>query len=468
MNRPFARARWGTVALLALPLSITGAWRPGSRPAPDARVYEQARRFNQVLTTIQRQSIDPLEEGELYRAAAKALVISLGDPYAELLTGEAYRQYRLQVAGNEVGVITSELEEEKVVRRVGPTTVHVSAASRGVLLGHGIGYVALHRMSNGSADELRAEVERLRREGMTRLILDLRLNPGGLINQGVKVAGFFLDAGDTIATSIGRKVERSKVYLNETPANWSGLPLVVLVNRGTASSAELIATALQDHDRAVIVGTPTYGKGVLQTTYPLGLDAAIKLTTARWYGPSGRNVQRPRPGHEAVNDSTRPHTETGRTFHTALGRNVSEGRGIVPDLLVRSARRELERAFLAAIGSDLVVFRSELSALAKELAAGLGKRAEHFEVTRAMREQLFNRLAVSGVEVPREALVAAAAYIDDQLDYEVTRIALGSAAEARQRTRSDRQLQAALTVLRRSATQEQALAFAALTRQGAR
>ncbi len=148
-------------------------------------------------------------------------------------------------------------------------------------------------MSDGAAEELRAVVDRLVDEGMTSLVLDLRSNPGGLIREGVAVASLFLHPGDTVATSVGRSPEHSKTYLAGESANWDDLRLALLVNRGTASSAELVAGALQDHDRAVVIGTASYGKGVLQTTYPLGEDVAIKLTTARWFTPSGRTVQRP-------------------------------------------------------------------------------------------------------------------------------------------------------------------------------
>jgi carboxyl-terminal processing protease len=468
MKRTFLQARWGVLGLTVLVLLAGSGWRRESRPVADGDVYEQARLFETVLTTIQRQYIDSLGEGELYRAATDALVASLGDPYAELLTGEAYRQYRLQVAGNEVGAIAPELGGKTITRRVTPTTVHVSAASRGVLLDQGIGYVALHRVSEGAADELRAEIDQLRGQGMRRLVLDLRLNPGGLINQGVKIAGLFLTPGDTVATSVGRSTDRAKIHFASNPGGWGDLPLVVLVNRGTASSAELIAAALQDHDRAIVVGTPTYGKGVLQTTYPIGDAAAVKLTTARWFGPSGRNVQRPR-GDTTSGRAGTTHLGSEKAFRTAMGRPVAEGRGIVPDLLVRStARSEIERAFLATLGSDLVVFQSELGTYAAELANRLGRRAERFEVTRAMRDELSDRIVAQGVPVPREAYTAAATYVDDQLDYEVTRLALGPRAEARRRIRSDRPLQAALTVLRRAQTQEQALELAAVTRQGAR
>jgi carboxyl-terminal processing protease len=468
MQRTLTRARWGMLALAALVVCVTASWRRENAPAPDRQLYEQAHRFEQVVRTIHRQSIDSIEESTLYRAAAEALVASLGDPYAELLTGDDYRQYRLQMAGNEVGEVPPDLGPKAATHRVGPTTVHVSAASPGVMLGHGVGYVALHRMSEGSAEEFRAEVERLRREGMTRLVVDLRLNPGGLINQGVKLAGLFLPRGDTVAFSVGRNAV-PRTYLADVSAGWGNLPVVLLVNRGTASSAELIATALQDHDRVVVVGTPTYGKGVLQTTYPLGDDAALKLTTARWFGPSGRNIQRPRPDSSELGARSGRPDSSDRLFRTSMGRSVTEGRGVVPDLLVRSnAHSETEQAFLATLGADVSIFRNELGTLAAELAARLDGRVESFEVSRPMRDELFRRLVAHGVEVPRATYLSAAAYIDDQLDYEVARLALGPGAEARRRVRSDRQLQAALTVLRRARTQEQALAIAALTRQAAR
>ena len=213
--------------------------------------------------------------------------------------------------------------DRPVVRKITRTAVHVPATSPGVLLDGGVGYVVLHRMSENAADELRGAVERLRGEGMKALVLDLRSNPGGLIREGVKVAGLFLQPGDTVATSKGRSSKGPRAYLADDSAKWDDIRLVLLVNRGTASSAEVIAGALQDHDRAVIVGTPTYGKGVLQTTYPLGEEVALKLTTAKWFTPSGRWVQRP-PAQVAGGAANRTPALEPQVLRTRAGRPIPD------------------------------------------------------------------------------------------------------------------------------------------------
>ena len=128
---------------------------------------------------------------------------------------------------------------------------------------------------------------------------------------------------------------------------------MLLVNRGTASSAEVIAGALQDHDRAAIVGTPSYGKGVLQTTYPLGEEVALKLTTAQWFTPSGRWVQRP-PAQAVGAAGNRTPALEPKVFRTAAGRPIPDQSGILPDLTVRSSlRSDGERVLYSALGDDL-------------------------------------------------------------------------------------------------------------------
>src|SRR6185312_8174673 len=306
MMKSFPRARWAALASILVLTFLSGGWLLRPRPSAEGGVYEQARLFEGVVGAINRHYIDSLAEGDLYQRAADALVTSLHDPYAELLSidGESTKGWSpdridetlRRAAGPTVTVVVRPRgASDPVIRRFTRTEVHVPAASRGLLLDHGVGYVVLRRMSSGAADELRAAVDTLVSQGMTSLVLDLRSNPGGLIREGVAVAGLFLQPGDTVATSVGRSWRRPKSYLAQAPGGWDDLRLAVLVNRGTASAAELVAGALQDHDRAVLVGTATYGKGVLQTTYPIGDEVALKLTTARWFTPSGRTVQRPRP-----------------------------------------------------------------------------------------------------------------------------------------------------------------------------
>jgi carboxyl-terminal processing protease len=517
MKGPSARARWtGLIAILALSI-LTGGWLLRRKAAVEGTVYQQARLFENVVASIHSHYIDSLGEGDLYQTAAKALVASLHDPYAELLTRESYRQYQRQMSGTEVDVGTvpeigtdgtrgvfapgdvilsidgkstigwsaRRLEEAlaggtgatvtvvvrpwgsstPVVRRLTRTIVHVPAASQGILLGRGVGYIELRRISEGAAGELRRAIDRLVDDGMTSLVLDLRGNPGGLINEGVRVASLFLEPGDTIAVSQGRSPEHSKVYLAGLPAGWDDLRIALLINHGTASSAELIAGALQDHDRAVVLGTPSFGKGVLQTTYPLGEEIAIKLTTARWYTPSGRTVQRPRPDGEGAPGNRTP-SLAPRLFRSNAGRAIPDASGILPDLTVRGTpRSDAERTFLGLLGEDVGRFRSVLSDFAEDLHQTPGApKFESFRVTDEMRDQVFDRMQQIGLELPRTAYDNASAYVDEQLGYEITRKLFGPSAEARRRAMSDRQMQTAVRLLRRARTQEEALAIAAAER----
>ena len=510
------RARWLALTSIVAIAVLSGGWLLRAKPAAGGGVYQQARLFENVVGAINHHYIDSLGEGDLYERAAEALVASLKDPYAELLINESYREYQRQMTGTEVdldlgrgatesgfgsehglgfsrgdeilsidgtsttGWSTSRIEEalrnsrrsmvtvvvrspgsdHPVVRRITRTSVHVPAASPGVLLSGGVGYVTLRRMSEGASDELRTAVDRLRAEGMRALVLDLRTNPGGLIREGVKVAGLFLQPGDTVAVSRGRTGKQLKAYLAGESGGWDDLRLAVLVNRGTASSAEVVAGALQDHDRAVLVGTPTYGKGVLQTTYPLGDEVAIKLTTARWFTPTGRWVQRTQSEATGAPGNRTPAMEP-QVFRTPMGRPIPDRSGILPDLMVRtSLRSDGERTLHLALGDDLDRFRQVLSAYAAELRADSAVRDESFVVTQAMRDSLYARLEHEGVPLTRETYDAAAPYVGEQLGYEVTREVFGTESVVRRQAKGDRQLQAALRLIRNADSQQSAITSA--------
>ncbi len=512
MMKSFPRARWAALASILVLTFLSGGWLLRPRPAAEGGIYEQARLFEGVVGAIHRHYIDSLAEGDLYQQAADALVGSLHDPYAELLVRDSYREYQRQMAGTEVDIgrapsesgwegrihgnliapgdqvlsidgqntrgWSAERLDEAMRRGVGPTVTvvvrprdsthpvvrrftrtetHVPAASRGVLLAGEVGYIVLRRLSQGAADELRAAVDTLVAQGMTSLVLDLRSNPGGLIREAVAAAGLFLEPGDTVAISVGRSSKRAKTYAAGAPGGWEDLRLAVLVNRGTASSAELIAGALQDHDRAVVVGTPSYGKGVLQTTYPIGENVALKLTTARWYTPSGRTVQRPRadsaggPGNRLP--STRP-----RTFLSSRGRVVPDATGILPDLLVRAMpRSEGERLLAARLGDGMNRVRDVLAGYAAELRAEQITQPNAAVLTPERRDVLFLRMEEAGVHLDRGTYDLAGGFIEEQLANELARTFFGSDSLLRRKARSDRQLQAALQVVRGSKTQDEAL-----------
>lgn len=512
----FPRARWvALISVVALSF-VSGAWL--TRPAPSAEggIYQQARLFENVVSVIHTHFIDSLGEGDLYERAAGALVGSLHDPYANLLAGESYREYQRQMSGTEVdlgpdnGPTESGMEaiggglaaddvvlsidgtstrgwsaarlaealrrgagrvvtvvvrphgtNREIVRHLTRKAVHVPAASRGLLLDRKVGYVILRRMSEGAAGELRAVVDSLVGEGMTALVLDLRSNPGGLIREGVAVASLFLQPGDTIATSIGRSPEHSKSYLAGEAGGWDGLRLALLINRGTASSAELVAGALQDHDRAVVIGTASYGKGVLQTTYPLGEDVAIKFTTARWFTPSGRTVQRLPIDTVAAQSFLTPPSRP-RAFHTDAGRPINDASGVMPDLLVRQLPlSEGERLLTSALGAEMDRFRVTILAYAAELRASGTVVNDAFSITPVMRDTLYARVEEAGIPLDRATFDGAEDYVEEQLGCEIAREMFGAQSVLRRQAKGDRQLQSAVRILRGTKSQDGVLAAVA-------
>ncbi|HLA63428.1 MAG TPA: S41 family peptidase, partial [Rhodothermales bacterium] len=161
----------------------------------------------------------------------------------------------------------------------------------------GVGYVRLERFSEQSAAETRAAIERLRDEGAANgrglrgLVLDLRGNPGGLLDQAVDIAGLFLPQNTPVVTMRGRTPETERAFRNRNAPVLPDVPLAVLVDGESASASEVVAGALQDHDRAIIVGERTFGKGLVQQVRPLPYHTALKLTVARYYTPSGRCIQ---------------------------------------------------------------------------------------------------------------------------------------------------------------------------------
>ena len=210
------------------------------------------------------------------------------------------------------------------------------------------GFVSLSDFNRGTGREMSEAVEELRERGMERLVIDLRGNGGGLLDQAIAVADLFLPEGAKIVETRGRTSDSYQRYAATDSGPDLNLPLVILVGEGTASAAEILSGAVQDHDMGLIVGTPTWGKGLVQTVYTLSYDSGLALTTAKYYTPSGRLIQRDYSswfdyttlanGGETIAD----HGAGVEVFRTDLGREVYGGGGITPD--VRVEPMELEPA----------------------------------------------------------------------------------------------------------------------------
>ena len=262
---------------------------------------------------------------------------------------------------------TKQSETVSIVR----DAVSLPSIAQAYMLRPGVGYVAMTGGFNlTTADEFEQALRQLHGKGMNMLVLDLRGNRGGLLIQAVRVANSFLQRGQLIVSQKGRFRDSSQSYaaVNENPDN---VPVVVLVNGDTASAAEIVAGALQDHDRALIVGETTFGKGLVQFPFQLDYDSALLLTIAKYFTPSGRLIQRDYsnggfysyyfPGGLAADKSNQTTPQNGPESHTDTGRAVYGGGGIAPDEAVKpgtisAAERHL-RDILFAFSLELITGR---------------------------------------------------------------------------------------------------------------
>jgi carboxyl-terminal processing protease len=239
----------------------------------------------------------------------------------------------------------------------------------------GIGYVKLDRFSESTADELKEKLDQFK--GITGLIIDLRDNPGGLLNQAIAVSDFFLPQGALIVSTKGRAEGSEKTY--EAPGDGKiKVPLVVLINKHSASASEIVAGALQDHDRALIVGETSFGKGLVQSVYTMENNTGMTLTTAKYYTPSGRLIQRDYSGSkfeyyylesEATPDTSKENREVK---YTDNNRKVLGGGGITPDVIEQA--REANR-FEILLASKDAFFQ-----YARRLSAGEGPNPSAFQM----------------------------------------------------------------------------------------
>lgn len=198
----------------------------------------------------------------------------------------------------------------------------------------GIGYIQHSDFTEGSYDELRAALEALQRQGELRgLILDYRSNGGGILQEAVKIVSLFVPKGTEVVSTRGRAKDAGHTFRTESAPVAPNLPLAVLVNGNTASSAEIVAGALQDLDRAVLIGQKSFGKGLVQSTRPLGYNTMVKMTTAKYYMPSGRCIQAiDYSAHEGRGGAKQVPDSLVHAFTTRAGRTVYDGGGITPDV----------------------------------------------------------------------------------------------------------------------------------------
>ena len=206
------------------------------------------------------------------------------------------------------------------------------------------GYVALRDFGETATDEVASAIVTLQAQNMQQLVLDLRGNPGGLLPQAIGISSLFIPGRKLVVSTQGRMQSSSQEYYSEKTSPIEALPLVVLIDRGSASASEIVAGAIQDHDRGLIVGNNSWGKGLVQSVFPLDKgNKGLALTTSRYYTPSGRNIQGSYESLEAYynpdsaeNEYFEPSNDKDKIFKTVHGRQVHEVRGITPDVYISS------------------------------------------------------------------------------------------------------------------------------------
>ncbi|MEP6989634.1 MAG: S41 family peptidase [bacterium] len=342
--------------------------------------------------------------------------------------------------------------------------IHVPAVPYATLVGDHIGYIPLQTFNENTAEEVEAAAMKLVAQGAKGLVLDLRDNGGGIVEQSLAVTSLFLKDGQPIVNVRGRNTpdevaRASSDHLSSQP------PLVILTDGNTASASEIVAGALQDHDRALVLGTTSFGKGLVQSLFPLDGGYALKITTGKWYTPSGRSIHRERkllPDGRLV--ETKPdslETEAEKrarpTFKSDAGRTVYGGGGISPDVIVPDdTLSTAEQEFYRAVAPKAQAFITTLNQYAFELKGS----PRDFTVSPAWRTELRRRLTAAGVTIDPKHEAVANKLLDRELDRRVARLVLGDAGAKQRSLGEDHQLSRAVDLLTAAHTQNALLAAA--------
>jgi len=489
-----------------------------------------ARLLDQVLQLTATRYVDTIDANALYEKAARGLVHELNDPYSVLFSPKELAAFNQQTGGKYGGIGMEILQVQGfvTVQRVFPNTpaaaggvmegdriiqidtsnvrgwtvsqvsdklkgepgtavqvkfarsgvsepiplsftraiVHIPAVPYGLVLDGNIGYIPLQQFSETAADELTAAVANVTKRGATRIIIDLRSNPGGILDQAIATSNIFLKQGSQVASVRARTGEMQTYDATDAPAQPS-VPLVVLVDGRSASASEILAGALQDHDRALIIGTTSFGKGLVQSVFQLDGGYALKMTTAKWFTPSGRSIQKARkllPDGEFVevmpdsleSDSVK---RARPKYKSDAGRIVYGGGGITPDIIVQADTLTTpEQKFRAALAPKGQIFTTQL----QEYAASLkGKITPDFTVNQSMRNEFLARLKAKGVTIDNTLLNGATTDLDRLMNLQIATQLFGdSTADKRFRFVEDSQLQKAIMVLKTAGNQQALFAIA--------
>jgi len=523
------RTRKALIALTVVALPILA----GGFVVQERATRDGVRLFEQVMSVVGDRFVDSVSTGLLYEKAARGLLREMKDPYTELYTPKQLEVFNTTTGGfyGGVGMLIEEQEGNIIISKVYPHTpaeeagihegdriiqvdtsstrgwkldqvssrlkgepgtkvaakfarpgwtdpisaiftrriIRIPAVPFGIMLDGKIGYVPVQNFNETASPELAQQILRLQNEGAKGLVLDLRSNPGGFLDQALEMSNLFLAKGQEIL-SVRDRQGVSELHKAEREPVAPRLPLVILTDAYTASASEIVAGALQDHDRALIVGTTSFGKGLVQSVYRLDGGYAIKLTTGKWYTPSGRSIQKER---KLLDDGqfveVRPdslESDSARKerprFKSDGGRLVYGGGAITPDVIVppdtlAAVEQKVARA-LGAKSQDAYITLYDFAFERKSQVK------PDFVVTPAMRDEFYGRLQKKGITVDRKDWDAAEDYVTRLIDIRISRLAFGDSTAKRREISDDNQLMKALELLRQGQTQRDLFAVASSAR----
>lgn len=298
---------------------------------------------------------EPYEGNPAQKAGAQA-----GDKILEIdgkdMKGKPSDEVSTALKGPKGSNLTLKIERNGTVQNLTITRdeIKLPDVPYSGILKDNVGYIKLNSFTQTASADVRTAFEQLKAQGMTSLVLDLRGNGGGLLIEAVKIVNLFVKKGQTVVTTKGRIEEENRVYATTGEPLDLTIPLVVLIDGGSASASEIVAGSLQDLDRAVIIGSTSYGKGLVQRTFDLKYGSKIKLTISKYYTPSGRCVQRLEYYDKEAGEKPKAIADSLlKKFKTQNGREVIDGRGIEPDL---SIDKELYSRLLAQLVASNIVF----------------------------------------------------------------------------------------------------------------
>ena len=547
------RSSWAVPVAGLFAVLASGGWLLQESAGPSA----SEALLETVVRRVSDNFVEEVSAQELYDKAIDGLLFELGDPYAAFIRAEdqttallsnSYGGVGMRILAEDEGITVlsiipnspsselglrpadrivevdgestvgwsqvdavsslrgpkGETVEVAVSREGEPELLHFSivrddvhiVATQSLILSDDVGYVFLQQFSRQATQELQVAINDLLARGASSLVLDLRYNVGGILREAVEISDLFLDQGEMVVDTRARDPRDSYTFTAPGPDRYPGLPVVVLVNTWSASASEIVAGALQDHDRALVLGTRTFGKGVMQSVFPLPGGNHLRLTTGTWYTPSGRSIHRSRGegddtfalGSDEFNDAVTEAVQLGmgstdgfvadidpvledaedmQAYETVSGRVVYGGGGIVPDVVVMPdtltvAERELRQVLL----DSEVPFNDLAFRFAVKYHRAHPELREDFLVTFEMRGEFLDYLGEqTGAVLDPDLVGAASELVDFQLSRQLAAAAFGEDAGTRRAVERSRQVTEAVRLLDGSATPEELLALGEQTRE---